>query len=166
MSKVGFEKNEVVVCPAYGVGVVQGIEHQEIMGTQMDFVVVFFEKDRMTVRLPINENTCSKVRKLSSKSEIEKAIKLLSEPAKVKKMMWSRRAQEYEMKINSGEPISIAEVVRDLYRTDSQPEHSYSERQIYQEAFERLAREYAAIAKIDEKKASAALEQILLKKAA
>ena len=163
---VSYKKGELVVCPAYGLGVVKGIETQEIAGTTLRVVVVFFEKDRMTVRVPINGSTSEKIRKLSSMDKMNEAIDTLKMPAHSRKMMWSRRAQEYESKINSGEPISIAEVVRDLHKTVTQPEHSYSERQLYQEAFARLTREYAAVAKIDEKEAEANLEQVLLSKAA
>lgn len=163
---VSYKGGETVVCPSYGVGIVKGIETQEIMGTSLKVVVVYFEKDRMTIRVPLNASTPDKIRKLCSPDEMQKALNTLKEPPKVKKMMWSRRAQEYEMKINSGEPLSIAEVIRDLHRTVSQPEHSYSERQLYQEALKRLVKEYAAVAKINEKEAEAAVAQVLLSKAA
>jgi CarD family transcriptional regulator len=115
----------------------------------------------MVVKLPLNGSATSRVRRLCSRKEMQEAIDCLRSPTKIKKMMWSRRAQEYENKINSGVPMSIAQVVRDLHRTATQPEHSYSERQIYQEALDRLIKEYAAIAKIDEKEASAYLEKVL-----
>lgn len=163
---INYKSGESVVCPSYGVGVVKGVENQEIMGTTLKVVVVFFEKDRMTIRVPLNDSTSDKIRKLCTMEEMEAAINTLKEPSRAKKMMWSRRAQEYESKINSGVPTSIAEVIRDLHRPLNQPDHSFSERQLYQEALRRLAREYAAVAKIEEKQAEAMLEQVLLSKAA
>ncbi|MDR0555992.1 MAG: CarD family transcriptional regulator [Holosporaceae bacterium] len=156
-----FEEGEYVVYPAHGVGIVKGFEQQNISGVDIKVVVISFDKDKMTIKLPVNASTVSKVRKLCSKKEMQEAIDCLRTPTRIKKMMWSRRAQEYEAKINSGIPLSIAQVVRDLYRTATQPEHSYSERQIYQEALDRLIKEYAAVAKIDEKDALTYLEKIL-----
>ncbi|MDR2681634.1 MAG: CarD family transcriptional regulator [Holosporaceae bacterium] len=161
MEDCGFEEGQLVVYPAHGVGVVQGIETQNISGSELKVIVIAFDKDKMVVRLPLNRSTSKKIRKLCSKKEMEEAINYLRVPTKTKKMMWSRRAQEYETKINSGDPISIAQVVRDLHRTAMQPEHSYSERQIYQEALCRLMREYAAVAQIDEKQAMEDLEKVL-----
>lgn len=156
-----FSVGEFVVYPVHGVGRVQGIEKQHIAGTDLEVLVISFAKDKMIVRVPINPSALEKVRKLCSKDEMNEAIECLRVPTKVKKTMWSRRAQEYESKINSGVPLYIAQVVRDLHRTATQPEHSYSERKIYQEALDRLTREYAVIAKIDEKKALEKLEQVL-----
>jgi CarD family transcriptional regulator len=161
MKEKKFEQGEYVVYPAHGVGIVSGVEEQNVAGVKLKVIVISFDKDKMVVKLPMNESTMSKVRKLCSKKEMEEAIECLRVPTRTKKMMWSRRAQEYEAKINSGVPLSIAQVVRDLYRTATQPEHSYSERQIYQEALDRLMKEYAAISKIDEKEALAYLENIL-----
>ncbi|MDR3186987.1 MAG: CarD family transcriptional regulator [Holosporaceae bacterium] len=161
MGELSFKKGELVVYPAHGVGVVNGIETQDIGGVHVKLVVISFEKDKMILRLPLNKSTSSKVRKLSSKEDMQEAIKRLRTPTRVKKMMWSRRAQEYEMKINTGDPISIAQVVRDLHRNTNQPEHSYSEHQIYQEAMSRLMKEYAAVAKIDEQSAKQELEAAL-----
>jgi CarD family transcriptional regulator len=141
--------------------VVKGFEQEEISGVKLNTVVISFDKDKMVVKLPLNGSSVSRVRRLCSRKEMQEAIDCLRSPTKVKKMMWSRRAQEYENKINSGIPMSIAQVVRDLHRTATQPEHSYSERQIYQEALDRLIKEYAAVAKIDEKEASAYLEKVL-----
>ena len=156
-----FSVGELIVYPAHGIGVVQGVENQEISGVELKVLVILFSRDKMTVRLPINKNTMEKIRKLSSESEMNEAIEYLRKPVKVKKTMWSRRAQEYESKINSGIPLSIAQVIRDLHRSATQPEHSYSERKIYQEALDRLMREYAAVAKIDEKLALEKLENVL-----
>jgi CarD family transcriptional regulator len=161
MEEKKFEQGEYVVYPAHGVGVVSGFEEQDIAGVKLKVMIISFDRDKMTVKLPMNESTMSKVRKLCSQKEMQEAINCLRNPIKTKKMMWSRRAQEYEAKINSGIPLSIAQVIRDLYRTTTQPEHSYSERQIYQEALDRLMKEYAAIAKIDEKDALIYLEKIL-----
>lgn len=156
-----FKKGQFVVYPAHGVGVIEGIEKQEISGSTLAVLVISFKKDKMVVRLPLNNSTSKKVRNLCSKEEMEKAIDYLRVPTKAKKMMWSRRAQEYESKINSGDLMSITQVVRDLYRSDTQPEHSYSERQIFQAAIDRLVREYAAVAQIDEKQAMEDLKKAL-----
>jgi CarD family transcriptional regulator len=161
MSKNTFEEGEYVVYPAHGIGVVRGIEQQNIGGSELKMLVVSFDRDKMTIKLPLNGATSSKIRKLCSKKEMQEAIDCLKSPTRVKKMMWSRRAQEYENKINSGVPISIAQVVRDLHRTATQPEHSYSERQIYQEALDRLIKEYAAVTQIGEKEAMEYLEKVL-----
>jgi CarD family transcriptional regulator len=156
-----FEEGEYVVYPAHGIGIVKGVEQQSIAGNELKMLVVSFDKDKMTIKLPLNSATSSRIRKLCSKKEIQEAIDCLKSPIRVKKMMWSRRAQEYETKINSGIPLSIAQVVRDLHRTATQPEHSYSERQIYQEALDRLMKEYAAVTKIGEKEAMEYLEKDL-----
>jgi CarD family transcriptional regulator len=161
MKKEIFKSGQYVVYPAHGVGIVQGIETENIAGTELKVLVISFEKDKMVVRLPLNSSMAKKVRSLCSKEEMEKAIESLRTPTKAKKMMWSRRAQEYEAKINSGDIMSITQVVRDLHRTATQPEHSYSERQIYQEAMDRLMREYAAVAQIDEDKAMEKLKEAL-----
>jgi CarD family transcriptional regulator len=161
MDDFTFEEGQLVVYPAHGVGVVKGIESHNISGTELSVVVIAFEKDKMVVRLPLNSATVKKVRKLCTKEEMEAAVEYLRTPTKVKKMMWSRRAQEYEAKINSGDLMSITKVVRDLHRSATQPEHSYSERQIYQEAVDRLMREYAAVAQIDEKQAMENIEKAL-----
>lgn len=162
MKKEIFKSGQYVVYPAHGVGIVQGIETENIAGTELKVLVISFEKDKMVVRLPLNSSMAKKVRSLCSKEEMEKAIESLRTPTKAKKMMWSRRAQEYEAKINSGDIMSITQVVRDLHRTATQPEHSYSERQIYQEAMDRLMREYAAVAQIDEDKAMEKLKEALV----
>ncbi|MDR1362340.1 MAG: CarD family transcriptional regulator [Holosporaceae bacterium] len=156
-----FEKGQRVVYPAHGVGVVESVEKQSIFGQEIDVVVISFNRDKMVVRLPLNKSISKKVRQLSSPNEMNEAVDCLRKPGRTKKMMWSRRAQEYETKINSGDPLSIAQVVRDLHRSATQPEHSYSERQIYQEALDRLVREYAAVADIDEQQAKEYLEKTL-----
>jgi len=150
-----------VVYPTHGVGRVLCIENQEISGITLDLIVVKFEKDRMTLRVPVTKAANSGLRKLSSRKMMDTAMTTLKGRSRVKRTMWSRRAQEYEAKINSGDPVSIAEVVRDLHRNADQPDQSYSERQMYQAALDRLARELAAVEKIDEVTAAQKLEELL-----
>ena len=156
-----FSSGDFVVYPTHGVGEVISVESQMIGGENIDLFVVRFERDRMILRVPVNKVTNSGLRRLSTKKVIDQAITTLQGKAKVKRTMWSRRAQEYEAKINSGNPISIAEVVRDLYRGESQPDQSYSERQIYEQALERLVNEMAAVQKIKPETAAANLEKLL-----
>ncbi len=143
--KLEFRPNDYVVYPAHGVGQILNIEKQEVAGLELELFVISFEKDKMTLRVPIHKATEVGMRQLSSPDVVTKAMTTLKGKAKVKKAMWSRRAQEYEQKINSGDLIAIAEVVRDLHRTDDQREQSYSERQLYEAALERLIREIAAV---------------------
>ena len=161
MTENVFHEGQYVVYPAHGVGVIKGIEVQEIAGVQVQVLVISFSTDKMVVRLPINKSTSTKVRSLCTKEVMREAIDCLKVPTKSKKMMWSRRAQEYETKINSGDPVSIAQVIRDLHRTSTQPEHSYSERQIYKEALSRLSKEYAIVEEVDENQALSDLEKAL-----
>ncbi|MCH2629520.1 MAG: CarD family transcriptional regulator [Nisaea sp.] len=156
-----FETEEFVVYPTHGVGRILGTEKQEIAGTELDLLVIDFEHDRMTLRIPLSKAHESGLRPLSSKKQMDLALVKLKGRSRVRRTMWSRRAQEYEAKINSGDPVSIAEVVRDLRRSTSQSEQSYSERQMYQAALDRLAREFAAIEKIDEETATARLEKLM-----
>jgi CarD family transcriptional regulator len=143
--KIVFGKGDYVVYPTHGVGEVTDVSTQKVAGSELDLIVVRFDKERMTLRVPVKKATESGLRQLSSKKQMEKALSTLKGKARVKRTMWSRRAQEYEAKINSGCPVSIAEVVRDLHRKDTQPEQSYSERLIYEEAMGRLAHELAAV---------------------
>ena len=159
--KSEFQSGDYVVYPTHGVGLIKGTESQEIAGTQLDLLVIDFEQDRMTLRIPVAKAKNSGLRRLSSRKQMDAAIAKLKGRARVRRTMWSRRAQEYEAKINSGDPVSIAEVVRDLHRAEDQPEQSYSERQIYESALGRLAREVAAVEKIDEDAAIAKLEDTL-----
>ena len=159
----GFKTNEHIVYPAHGVGQIVAIEEQEIAGMKLELYVIVFEKDKMTLRVPIAKAGAVGMRPLSSADIVGKAMDTLRGRARIKRAMWSRRAQEYEQKINSGDLVSIAEVVRDLHRGADQPEQSYSERQIYQAALERLARELAAVEKIDQEKATQKLENVLMK---
>ena len=156
-----FTEGDYVVYPTHGVGKVTGVEKKEIAGQELTLFVIQFEKERMTLRVPISKVKVAGLRKLSNRRVIESALKTLKGRSRVKRTMWSRRAQEYEAKINSGDPVSIAEVVRDLYRNADQPDQSYSERQMYQAALERLARELAAVEKIDHDTATEKLERLL-----
>jgi len=128
---------------------------------ELELFVIDFEKEKMTVRVPFAKATATGMRKLSSKDKMSNALTTLKGRARVKRTMWSRRAQEYEAKIKSGDPISIAEVVRDLHRNEGQPEQSYSERQIYESALDRLAREFAAIEGLEDEQATLQLEEVL-----
>ncbi len=156
-----FSKGDYVVYPAHGVGQIEGVETAIIGGAEVRLYAIGFEKDRMRLKIPVIKARTSGLRKLSSGNRLKDAMKTLQGRARVRRTMWSRRAQEYEMKINSGDPVSIAEVLRDLKRSNDDGEQSYSERQIYQSALERLAREVAAVQKITEVKATAKLETML-----
>lgn len=162
-SALGFRINEFVIYPAHGVGQISEIATQEIAGMELDLFVVNFEKEKMVLRVPLNKAKEIGMRKLADKKVMDGAIKTLKGRARVKRTMWSRRAQEYEAKINSGDLIAIAEVVRDLFRNENQPEQSYSERQLYEAALERMAREVATIDKTTEDEAIVKLEAILAK---
>ncbi len=157
-----FKMNEFVVYPSHGVGKVVSVEEQEVAGTTLELFVVAFEKDKMTLRVPTAKAIEVGMRSLSSPDIVAHCMRTLKGKAKVKRAMWSRRAQEYEQKINSGDLIAIAEVVRDLHRTDDQREQSYSERQLYEAALERLTREVAAVEAADEADAQARIEAVLM----
>ena len=161
-----FRANDFVVYPAHGVGKIVTIEEQEVAGMKLELFVISFDKDKMTLRVPTAKANSVGMRSLSSPDLVDEALKTLKGKAKVKRAMWSRRAQEYEQKINSGDLISIAEVVRDLHRAEDQPEQSYSERQLYEAALERLTREVAAVEKVDEQNAARKVGQVLEAKAA
>jgi CarD family transcriptional regulator len=153
--------SDFVVYPTHGVGKIIAVEVQEVAGMELELFVIDFEKEKMTVRVPFAKATATGMRKLSSKDKMSNALTTLKGRARVKRTMWSRRAQEYEAKIKSGDPISIAEVVRDLHRNEGQPEQSYSERQIYESALDRLAREFAAIEGLEDEQATLQLEEVL-----
>jgi CarD family transcriptional regulator len=159
--KIDFAAGDHVVYPTHGVGKILRIERQMIAGFELELMVVEFERDKMTVRVPLTKVNSVGIRKLSSPQKMKSALETLKGRARVKRAMWSRRAQEYEAKINSGDPVSIAEVVRDLHRNAGQPDQSYSERQIYESALDRLVRELAAVERIDEDSAGKKLEKIL-----
>ena len=164
--KMEFRPNDCVVYPAHGVGKIISIEEQEIAGLTLELFVISFEKDKMTLRVPTNKAAEVGMRTLSSPDVVTQAMTTLKGKARVKKAMWSRRAQEYEQKINSGDLIAIAEVVRDLHRADDQREQSYSERQLYEAALERLTREIAAVGDSDEVAAQKQVDEVLVGRAA
>lgn len=159
----GFKTNEFVVYPAHGVGQILAIEEQEIAGARLELFVINFMKDKMTLRVPTAKVANVGMRKLSEPALVKRALETLKGRARVKRTMWSRRAQEYEAKINSGDIVAIAEVVRDLYRSDSQPEQSYSERQLYEAALDRLSREIAVVQHSTETEAVKEIEGQLAK---
>ncbi|KPF97048.1 CarD family transcriptional regulator [Rhodopseudomonas sp. AAP120] len=159
----GFKANEFVVYPAHGVGQILAIEEQEIAGAKLELFVINFIKDKMTLRVPTAKVANVGMRKLSDPALVKKALETLKGRARVKRTMWSRRAQEYEAKINSGDIVAIAEVVRDLYRSESQPEQSYSERQLYEAALDRLSREIAVVQQVTETEAVKEVEGQLAK---
>ena len=159
----GFKANEFVVYPAHGVGQILAIEEQEIAGAKLELFVINFMKDKMTLRVPTAKVANVGMRKLSDPALVKKALETLKGRARVKRTMWSRRAQEYEAKINSGDIVAIAEVVRDLYRSESQPEQSYSERQLYEAALDRLSREIAVVQHVTETEAVKEIEGQLAK---
>jgi CarD family transcriptional regulator len=159
----GFKTHEFVVYPAHGVGQILAIEEQEIAGAKLELFVINFMKDKMTLRVPTAKVANVGMRKLSEPALVKKALETLKGRARVKRTMWSRRAQEYEAKINSGDIVAIAEVVRDLYRSESQPEQSYSERQLYEAALDRLSREIAVVQHVTETEAVKEIESQLAK---
>ena len=161
-----FRVGDFVVYPTHGVGRIQKIDEQEVAGIRLELFVIGFEKDKMILRVPTMKAKAVGMRKLSSPDVVATALNTLKGRARIKRTMWSRRAQEYEAKINSGDLVSIAEVVRDLHRATGQPEQSYSERQLYEAALARMAREVAAIERIDEPSAVKRVESALVKKAA
>ncbi|MEM8986327.1 MAG: CarD family transcriptional regulator [Pseudomonadota bacterium] len=164
--QLDFKVNDHIVYPAHGVGKITGVEEQEIAGLKVELFVIEFEHEKMKLRVPTAKAKAGGMRPLATEDAVKNAMETLKGRARIKRTMWSRRAQEYESKINSGNLISIAEVVRDLYRSDEQPEQSYSERQLYESALERMAREVAAVQNIDDAEAISRLEASLQKNAA
>ena len=158
---LSFDVGDYVVYPKHGVGRVVELQSSEIAGAKLELYVLRFEKERMTLRVPTNKAELVGMRKLSSNATMQEAMTTLKGKPRIKRTMWSRRAQEYEAKINSGDLVSIAEVVRDLHRADDQPEQSYSERQIFEAAISRLARELAAMENIDEPAAQDKIVKVL-----
>jgi CarD family transcriptional regulator len=159
----GFKTHEFIVYPAHGVGQIVAIEEQEVAGVRLELFVINFVKDKMTLRVPTSKVASVGMRKLAETPMVKRALETLKGRARIKRTMWSRRAQEYEAKINSGDIIAIAEVVRDLYRSETQPEQSYSERQLYEAALDRLSREVAAVQRITETEAIKEIEAALAK---
>ena len=159
-----FKIGEIVVYPKHGVGEITQIENMEISSIKTRFYVVKMEQSKLIIRVPLDKKDEVGLRKISSKKIIDEVYSTLKLKPKIRRIMWSRRAQEYETKIFSGDPVKIAEVVRDLFRKSSQAEQSYSERQMFQVAIERLAREVAAVEKTDYFQSTEKIEQILNKK--
>lgn len=160
-AKLEFKPGDYIVYPTHGVGKIIAVEFETIAEMELELFVIDFEKEKMTLRVPTTKVKQLNMRSLSSPDKMKSALTTLKGRARVKRTMWSRRAQEYEAKINSGDPVSIAEVVRDLHRAEDQPEQSYSERQIYESALGRLAREIAAVEQIDEDSAKQRVEETL-----
>lgn len=165
IKKPSFKIGELVVYPAHGVGKITNIEVQEIAGQKLELYIVFFEKERLNLKVPTNRAEQKGMRHLADRTMVEAAMKVIRGRARIKRTMWSRRAQEYDAKINSGDMISVAEVVRDLYRSDRQPEQSYSERQLFEQALARFARELAAVRKVDEDQCTRELGEYLARNA-
>ena len=170
MSKIkktyDFDTDDYIVYPAHGVGKIVSIDKHEVAGTEIEMFVISFDKDKMTLRIPTEKAIAIGLRSVSSPDVVFKAMETLKGKPRVKRAMWSRRAQEYEQKINSGDLISIAEVVRDLHRNDEQREQSYSERQLYEAALERLTREVAVVDGVEENMAQVKVDQVLDARAA
>ena len=156
-----FKIGEIVVYPKHGVGEITNIDNMEISNIKTRFYVVKMEQSKLIIRVPLDKKDEVGLRKISSRKTIEEVYSTLKLKPKIRRIMWSRRAQEYETKIFSGDPIKISEVVRDLFRKSSQSEQSYSERQMFQIAIERLAREVAAVEKTDYFQSTEKIEQIL-----
>ena len=161
--RLGFKTGEYVVYPAHGVGLITSIEEQDIAGLTLELFVISFEQDKLTLRVPVAKIKSVGMRKLAEEDEVKKSLDTVTGRARVKRTMWSRRAQEYEAKINSGDLIAISEVVRDLYRSDDQPEQSYSERQLFEQAMDRMSREIGAVNKLTLTEAIQLIEKNLQK---
>ena len=160
-----FKIGELVVYPAHGVGKITNVEEQEIAGVKLELYIVDFEKEKLRLKVPTNRAEQKGMRHLADRNLIEQAMKVIRGRARIKRTMWSRRAQEYDAKINSGDVIAVSEVIRDLYRSDRQPEQSYSERQLFEQALARFARELAAVRKVDEDQCIRELEDFLARNA-
>ena len=163
VQRQGFKTGEFIVYPSHGVGQIVDFEEQEVAGFSLELFIINFAKDKLTLKVPIPKIESVGMRKLAEPDLVEKSLKTVQGRARIKRTMWSRRAQEYDAKINSGDLIQIAEVVRDLFRSENQPEQSYSERQLYEAALERMAREIAAVKKITETEAVNTIEANLAK---
>jgi CarD family transcriptional regulator len=162
-TRLGFKTGEYVVYPAHGVGVIVSIEEQEVAGLTLELFVISFEQDKLTLRVPVAKIKSVGMRKLAEEDMVTQALTTVTGRARVKRTMWSRRAQEYEAKINSGDLIAISEVVRDLYRSEEQPEQSYSERQLFEQAMDRMSREIGAVNKLTLTEAVQLIEKNLAK---
>jgi len=161
--RLGFKTGEYIVYPAHGVGLIVSIEEQEVAGLTLELFVISFEQDKLTLRVPVTKIKSVGMRKLAEEAEVNQALTTVTGRARVKRTMWSRRAQEYEAKINSGDLIAISEVVRDLYRSEEQPEQSYSERQLFEQAMDRMSREIASVNRLTLTEAVQLIEKNLAK---
>ena len=160
--ELSLEVGDLVVYPIYGVGEIENFDSYNIDGSQQDFILINFKQDKMKLRIPKDKASNSGLRKLSNKNRLSKALDVLEEKPSIKKDMWIKRAKEYEKNINSGDPVLIAEVLRDLHKKeDSLEQQSYSERQIYLTALNRLSNEYAAVQNLEKKSAKSKLEELL-----
>jgi CarD family transcriptional regulator len=162
-TRLGFRTGEPIVYPAHGVGVIVAIEEQEVAGLTLELFVISFEQDKLTLRVPVAKVKSVGMRKLAEEDQVNQALVTVTGRARVKRTMWSRRAQEYEAKINSGDLIAISEVVRDLYRSEEQPEQSYSERQLFEQAMDRMSREIGTVNKLTLTEAVQLIEKNLAK---
>ena len=161
--RLGFKTGEYIVYPSHGVGLIVAIEEQEVAGLTLELFVISFEQDKLTLRVPVAKIKSVGMRKLAEETLVAQALTTVTGRARVKRTMWSRRAQEYEAKINSGDLIAISEVVRDLYRSEEQPEQSYSERQLFEQAMDRMSREIAAVNRLTLTEAVQLIEKQLAK---
>lgn len=161
MKESDLEKGQLVVYPAHGVGMIEGIEKQKIANMELELLVISFDHNKLLLKLPVTKIQDVGLRNLCSQKVLKQALETLKTPIKKKKTMWSRRAQEYEAKINSGDLVAIAEVIRSLHRSDPDLSQSYSERQIYQEAFARFLKEYSAVENVDVEQATKNMEELL-----
>lgn len=159
VQRAGFKTGEFIVYPAHGVGQITAIEEQEIADLKLELFVINFEQDKLTLRVPVAKVDSVGMRKLATDEAVNRSLKTVTGRARVKRTMWSRRAQEYEAKINSGDLAYISEVVRDLYRSEDQPEQSYSERQLFEQAMDRMSREIGSVRKLTLTEA----EQLIIK---
>src|SRR5690349_5831793 len=163
VQRLGFKTGEYIVYPAHGVGMITSIDEQEVAGLKLELFVISFEQDKLTLRVPTAKIKSVGMRKLAEEDVVKKSLDTVTGRARVKRTMWSRRAQEYEAKINSGDLIAISEVVRDLYRSDDQPEQSYSERQLFEQAMDRMSREIGAVNRLTLTEAVQLIEKQLAK---
>jgi CarD family transcriptional regulator len=163
VQRLGFKTGEYIVYPSHGVGLITSIDEQEVAGLKLELFVISFEQDKLTLRVPTAKIKSVGMRKLSEEPVVKKALETVTGRARIKRTMWSRRAQEYEAKINSGDLIAISEVVRDLYRSDDQPEQSYSERQLFEQAMDRMSREIAVVNRLTLTEAVQLIEKNLQK---
>lgn len=154
-----FNAGDTVVYPVHGIGCITATEQQEVAGFRLELFVVFFEKDRLTLRVPTAKAVSGGMRRLAETALIQRALGILNGRARVSRTMWSRRATEYQVKINSGDLIAVAEVVRDLYRSPNQPEGSYRERELYEAALDMLWREISTVNNISETEARKLIQQ-------